>query len=229
MIEFNSIKTFKFIVLAILTLLILHTLVHISKWYFEYDYLKGVVPLFSLQKEQNVPTLFSTCLFLLSSIISLFISYDKSEKGKRKYWVGLALIMGFLAVDETAEIHEKSMYVTRSFFDTSGYLYYAWIIPWFAFAFLVFLVYIRFLLMLPRKTAFLFLLAGAVFLLGAGGLEAVEGKIDEGGGYMNKTYILAFTVQETLEMLGISILIYASINYLEKANMTIDIRIGSKG
>ncbi len=115
MIEFNSNKTFKYIVLSILILLILHTLVNISRLYFGYDYLKGVVPLFNFGSEQNVPTLFSTCLLLLSSIIMLFISYDKSEEGKRKYWVGLALIMAFLALDETAEIHERFTDVTRSF------------------------------------------------------------------------------------------------------------------
>lgn len=157
----------------------------------------------------------------------LFISYDKSEEGKRKYWVGLALIMAFLALDETAEIHEGFTGVTRSFLGVSGYLYYAWIIPWLAFALLVFLVYIRFLFMVPRKTAFLFCLAGAVFLLGAVGFEAIGGKIFEAGGHMNTAYTLVSTVEETLEMLGISILIYALINYVESANRTIDIRIGS--
>jgi hypothetical protein len=58
----------------------------------------------------------------------------------------------FLAFDESALLHEKTLNFTRDSFGTSGLLYYSWINPFCMFALIVSLTYTRFLLALPRHT-----------------------------------------------------------------------------
>ena len=120
----------------------------------------------------------------------------------------------FLAFDESALLHEKTLNFTRDSFGTSGLLYYSWIIPFGMFALVVLLTYTRFLLALPRHTAVIFFLSGAVFVTGAIGLEMFEGQINEAGGYRSFDYMVLVTIEEILEMVGIFGFIYGLLNHL---------------
>lgn len=69
----------------------------------------------------------------------------------------------------------------------------------------------------------LIFLAGAVFVTGSVGFEMLEGPIDEAGGYMNLLYTVYVTCEESLEMFGVCILIFALLQYV--AVTSPDIRI----
>ena len=97
----------------------------------------------------------------------------------------------------------------------SGYLHFAWIIP--ALCCLVVLgVYIRrFLFDLPNKTRWLFLIAGAVYVGGAVGMEAIGSNIFvTNWGKKTMAYRLWATLEESFEMLGLIIFFYALLNYV---------------
>ena len=71
------------------------------------------------------------------------------------------------------------------------------------------IAYARFLIHLPRRTCVLFLLAGAVYVGGALGMEMVAAVYDQSHGYENAVTASLSTVEETMEMLGLVLFNYA--------------------
>ena len=216
MVEFHSTTILKVLGYCILALVVLHCLAMISWFGFGHIYLKGFVPLFSLENEKNVPTLYSTLqLFFAAVLLGICAAQHKIDQGKYfRHWVGLSAIFVFLSFDESALLHEKTLNLTRDSFGTSGLLYYSWIIPFGIFALLVLLTYTRFLLALPRRIGLIFFFSGAVFVTGAIGLEMFEGQINEAGGYRSIDYMILVTIEEILEMVGIYAFIYGLLSYL---------------
>jgi hypothetical protein len=101
-------------------------------------------------------------------------------------------------------------------FHTTGSLHYAWIIPAGICVALFVLGYLRFLAKLPAKTRRLFLLAGAIFVGGALGIEAVSGKHASLHGEQNLTYHLIIAVEELFEMAGVVVFIYALLDHISR-------------
>jgi hypothetical protein len=58
-----------------------------------------------------------------------------------------------------------------------GAIAFFWVVPGTAFVFIVLLAYLRFLAHLPQTTRRLFLLAGALFVLGSLGLEMLTAQV----------------------------------------------------
>jgi hypothetical protein len=93
---------------------------------------------------------------------------------------------------------------------------------------LVGLADLPFLAALPAPTRGLFIVAGAVYVGGAVGMELVEGYVVEDyHGTENLAFIVASTVEEGLEMVGIVIFIRALMGYLGDTTGTVELRFGS--
>ena len=101
----------------------------VATYYF--DPVSGLVILFDFNSERNIPTLYSSIALIFSSILLAVIAFE-SKKLDRPHisWLGLSLIFLFLSIDEMASIHESLIFPVRNFFGTSGFLYYAWVIPY---------------------------------------------------------------------------------------------------
>ncbi len=82
------------------------------------------------------------------------------------------------------------------------------------FVVLVPLVLMRFLADLDARTRWRFVGSGAVFVAGALGLKLVEGILIEGPGLGSLGFTAALAVEEGLEMLGVALFLYASLDYL---------------
>ncbi|MBN1833479.1 MAG: hypothetical protein JW896_15350 [Deltaproteobacteria bacterium] len=78
------------------------------------------------------------------------------------------------------------------------------------------LAYRRFVLNLPFSTRLLFVLAGAIYILGALVFESISGKIAEISGESGFAYNAIVTLEEACEMLGVIIFILALLHYLAK-------------
>ena len=99
--------------------------------YFGHDYVLGFVPLFNLDGERNIPALFTALLLYLCSMLLGLIAYAQKKAGALyRYWLGLAFIFLFLALDEAAELHEMLIGPLRLMLDPSGFFYLAWVIPY---------------------------------------------------------------------------------------------------
>ncbi|MBD2306296.1 hypothetical protein H6G17_12315 [Chroococcidiopsis sp. FACHB-1243] len=173
--------------------------------------------LFFVDHESNIPTMYSVLTLILCSMILGFIANAKKAiRGAYiNYWMTLSVIFLFLAIDEFASLHEKLIEPIHSKLNTSGFFYFAWVIPGAAFTFVCLLIFTRFLSHLPTQTRRLFLLAGSLYVSGTLGMEMI-------GGYYsslindrnNIIYAVIVTIEESLEMLGIAVFIYSLLHYI---------------
>lgn len=176
-----------------------------------FDYIR----LLDFDTEGNLPTFYSALAILFCSVL-LFIIY-KNHTGKRWrfHWLGLAIIFLFLAFDEALVLHEELGDFTEQFINPSGFLCFAWVLPYGILLALFVISYFRFILHLPTRTRRLFVLAGALFVFGAIGLEVVSAR--EAGLHNTSTvfYNVLYTIEEFCEMLAMALFAYSLLDYIK--------------
>lgn len=210
---FDSHKVRRVLLVTILFLTVMHFIGALLEHYYGRTF--GLF-LFDLDRERSIPTIYATVTLLLCATLLTMIALAERTFSRLHffYWGGLSLVFSFLALDEGAAIHENFISPVRDSLNTDGFLYNAWIIPY-GIAFIALgLFYARFLLQLPRKIKFGFIVAGALFVAGAIGFEAIGGYQATTGGTEGLQYGLITMVEETLEMVGIAIFITALLDYL---------------
>jgi hypothetical protein len=180
--------------------------------------LHGITPLFDLDVEANVPTLLSA-VALLGAAALFWVTGSATRRHGREYaahWRGLAVVFVFLSLDEAAGFHEKLSTPLREALHLSGVLHYAWIVPYALMMAALAVVYARFVLSLDPVAKRHLVGAGVVFLAGAVGLEMVGGLIASSVTGNDLAFLAAVTCEETLEMLGIAMLIRGLVAYNER-------------
>jgi len=196
-----------------------------------HDLVFGLAPIFSLSGEGQIPTMFSVILLLIGALLLALIAVASRKKLERPYtvhWAGLSFIFIFLAMDEALEIHEKWSQPIRDTLNTTGYFYYAWVIPY-AIMVLVFgLLYLDFVLHLPMKTRLQVVAAGLIYVSATLGLESLEGRHAELFGKHNWTFVTLTTIEEFMEMSGVILFIYALMSYLRDGFSDFKIRFGDR-
>jgi hypothetical protein len=196
--------------------------------------------LLDVGEEQSIPTWFESMMFMLCSILLAVVAVTKRQRGERYglHWGVLSIIFLYLSLDEVATIHEalgaalERLLRHTTGFEAGGAISYFWVVPGIAFVLVVALAYVRFLLHLPRTTRRLFLFAGAVFVLGALGVEIVStsgGMVDRGTANAVPTILkgLQTSGEEMFEMLGLAAFIYALLAYMRSyvEDVTVRVRI----
>ncbi len=215
------------LVCFILFLLLAHIMGVVSRLYLGHGYAYGLVPLFDFGAEKNIPTLYSSFAIIIASMLLLVITLMHKKQGTSWLpWAGLAVIFLFLSIDEIASIHERLGGPVRETLDTSGLLYFAWVIPYGVALGIFVIAYLKFLIDLPRKTMVLFVASGSIFVLGAIGFELLGGRHFELYGRENIMYSVYYTCEEFLEMLGIAVFIYTLLSYItdQFTSLTLTIR-----
>jgi hypothetical protein len=170
----------------------------------------------NVASEDSIPSWFSSSQLLLSSVLLAVITLTgkHAEVRERRYWQFLAVIFLFLSMEEAVGFHERISRVLREALHTGGFLHYPWILIG-ALLTLVFAAeYWRFWTRLPLDVRRLVFAAGAIYVMGAIGVEAPEGFWVDMFGQDNLPYALMTTVEELLEMLGIAIFISALLRYI---------------
>ncbi|MCP3919754.1 MAG: hypothetical protein GY711_29825 [bacterium] len=202
--------------LAVLCVLLAHGVIQTVRFTTGDPRVFGLVAFLSVGADTNIPTFYSAFAILFCAVLlaAIGLAARKDERTASAYWFGLAAIFVFMSMDEMLMLHEHLSEPLRSAFDLPGYLYYAWVIPY-VIGIAVFLaVYVRFLTSLPRRTAVLFVIAGATFVAGAVGFEMIGGHLYQDKGSDNIAYVAVQTVEEALEMAGIVIFIHALGDYI---------------
>ena len=189
------------------------TALQVLKHVYGHGRLFGLAPILSVNGERNVGTWFSSFLLLLCAVLLATVAANERRQRDRDalHWAFLAAVFVFLSIDETAMIHETVARVVRRSWGGSGLLYSTWIVAWGGFALAVALAYLRFLGRLPRRTAVGFVLAGALYVGAAAGIEAFQGRGLEaarlahvvGPGELTPTLEILGCVEELLEMLAL--------------------------
>ncbi len=133
----------------------------------------------------------------------------------------LALAFFYISLDETATIHED----VSKFFEFKGFLYFGWVIPAGILVTILAVAYLPFLLNLDRQTRTRFILAGATYVGGALGVEMWLAAWTDANGTKNLGYGLIDLLEESLEILGVSIFFVALLLYLAGETKIISIRL----
>jgi hypothetical protein len=186
------------------------------------------IALFELDREANIPTLYQTVTIMLCAALLAVIAIARKRENKREYlyWAGLAAVFLFLSADETAGMHERMIEPLRNALNTSGVLYFAWVIPYGILLVAMMVIYSRFLFSLPLRFRYLIILAAILYVTGALGFELIGGQWTDLHGQENLTYTLITTCEEIFEMAGILVFIYTLMSYIASELDSLLIHIG---
>ena len=193
-----------------------HIGVLLSRFGWGHGRLYGLLPMFDLDKEHNLPSFFSGALFLANAGLLTLIWRTQRSARRERGWAGLAGIFVFLAFDELFSVHETLIEPVRTTYHLGGLLYYAWVVPYAVALAVIALAYIPFWVRLDPADRLRFGLSAAVYLSGAVGLELVEGwyavltqeRFDVVRGVLTG-------LEESLEMAGLIIFLYGLLRRLE--------------
>ena len=172
--------------------------------------------LLNFDREQNLPTFFSTILLFISFVfLGIITALKYLRKDPYLLWGILGLVFLFLSFDEFFSIHERVGVRTTEKYNMTGVFHFSWIIPYSLFTFFFGLIYyFKLLKKLPKKIMLLFLVSGGIYVLGAIGFEALGSYEFSTAGNSQRKMAVFYTIEETLEMFGIILFIYALISYL---------------
>jgi len=178
---------------------------------FEHGLVRVLFSLFFIDGEGNLPAIFSTWLFLINAVLFLIVWKAACLAGdSQKIWLFLSSVFVFLALDESISIHERLIDPLRQALDATGIFYYTWIIPYGIGVVLLSIFAIPVFWRMQKRIRFWFGLSAATYLFATIGLEMISGKYLV---MMNEkkdiVWIFMITLEESLEMVGLIILVYA--------------------
>jgi hypothetical protein len=163
-------------------------------------------PLFSLSAEANVPTWFASSLLLACAVAAgaIAVQIDRGAPWRR-HWSGIAIVLGYVSLDEAAELHEH----LGGHLDLGGFLYFDWVIWAGLIVAVLAVIYLPFLRALASPARGRLILAAVVFVSGALVMELPLGWWTEHAGADSLGYALLDWLEETLELVGSSLALVA--------------------
>ena len=185
-------------------------------------------PKFSLDGENTIPAYFSGLLLLAVAGLLASIAGDQTARRERWSWGVLAVVFALLSVDEICSFHELLVRPLRESLGTESWFRFAWVIPGLAFVAVFALAYLGFFLRLPRRFQVLFALSAVLYVGGAAGMEMVGGWQVEARGANNLAYLLIYTVEETMEMVGMVVFIYTLLLYKSLYGRALQVQFGEE-
>jgi hypothetical protein len=162
----------------------------------------------NVDSEASIATWASTGGLLLAALMTYSIASSPGQEAWRKQWLLLAGTFAFLSMDEALSFHEGTIGPVRSALETGGIFYYAWVIPYGIAVGILALALRRFVWALEPSVRSIVLLAACLYLGGALGMELVGGAIADSTGQASTALVSATTVEELLEMSGITVFLY---------------------
>jgi hypothetical protein len=182
------------------------------------DFVFGLVRLFDLDGEANVPSFFSTLLLMSASILLWLISREEKNRGGRDAgrWKVLAVVFLYLAVDEAAMLHELFIVPGGELLgkDRLGIFNFAWVIPYSVLVLVLGAYFIGFFLRLPAVSKIRFVVAAVLFVGGSLGFEFIEGAVAKAEGENSTAYWVLSAIEEGMEMAGVIVFIHALLEYI---------------
>jgi hypothetical protein len=192
---------------------------------YDVPWISGLIRMVNVNKEINVPTWFSSSLLTGAGVLALLTAALSAKRGVpwRFHWLNIGLMFLLLSLDEFASFHEMTAGWVRRILGVGGWLFYAWVVPGAAIVLLLSAIYLRFVLALPHGVRGWVVASAGIFLAGALGMEMIGGLLRErAGSEADLAFVLAFTVEEGLEMAGASLFIFSILRYVE---LTFPLRI----
>lgn len=197
-------------------LLLANVAAHCFWAYTDIGILHWVGSLFNVNNEHNFPSAFSAANLLLASGLLLVVGRNAEDStASARFWLLLSFVFLFLSIDEFVQVHEMLVGPTQRLMGSDeGVLRFAWVLPYGAllaiFGAIIFREYWR----LASRTRMLFTVAGALFVFGAVGFEAMGGVYLEEGSSKSLVLMMLTMTEEGLEMFGIALFNYALLDLI---------------
>ena len=179
----------------------------------------------NMDRELNLPTLFSSSLLLISALLMQRLGHN-SNPDATDDWRLLSKIFIFLALDEALQIHEI-LIIPGLRHQVHPALASTWVVPYAALAVILLWRFRSFLGSIPRATATGLLRSGAVYVGGAIGMEMI-------GSFAVRSSLIRLHspwyggitgLEEALELIGIILLIDALMRALLAQQDRVDITL----
>lgn len=183
------------------------------------------VKLLDVDTEQSIPTLFSVLLIIAAATLAVVVGLV--DRAERLMWWFVGLCLLGVAIDEGTAIHEKFVDPIRDRLDTGSIFHFAWVIPYSILLVVFVAITVPFLRRLAPHRRNGLLLAGAVFVAGALGLEMVGAAWADENELDNLTFQSLASVEELLEMIGMILMVRFLLRDLSEQRAELGLRFRS--
>ena len=196
-----------------------------------HDHVFGLLRLFNLDVEHNVPTWFQTVTLAWCCVVIGWAGRVHASRtgGWDRRWGLLAIGFALMSADEAAGIHENAQLPAGLLESIPAYQAFSWVVVGVVVVLLVVRYFWRWAMSLPSPTRRYVGLAGTLYVLGAVGCEAVGGIEAITIGLDNPIYSLTYTVEESLEMAGVALMTYAMLDLIRTESEGAIVRVEPPG
>lgn len=206
---------------VILALAIFNELTLIAQYDFGRDYVYGLIRIFRLNAEGNIPTFYSATALLATSFLCAVIgrAHQLQETGSPMRWYALALIVFALSCDEAGQIHElldANRRWTEGLFVADGALLGPWVVAYGTGVAIFAIAFFPFFLSLKRRYQLIFGGAGALFVTGAIGFEMIGAAEWTAAGGATGRFEAINSLEEMMEMTAVAIVIVGLLSYMKE-------------
>ncbi len=169
-----------------------------------------------LGAELSLPAWYSSILLMSVAVLMLVCSHLEKmlHTPTSKGWLILGLGFAYMSFDELSVIHELFGKLTGDFPDLFGFLSYRWVIIGIPIVIVVAIGFLPFLLRLPSPTRIRLIVAGAIYVGGAIGLELIGARLGTTMGFDHPSAVIAANVEEILEIVGVTLAFRALVLHL---------------
>jgi hypothetical protein len=174
------------------------------------------VKMFWLDAEKNLPTLYQSLTLGLAAALMIVVARASPRllPSDRTRWRVLASIFVFLALDENLRIHETIGDTSSFNFGAAGLAIYVPVVV------LLGLCWLPLVRRLDGRLRRLLLAAAVLYIGAAGGIESASQLYAGVAGKATPLYVMLATLEETFEMAGIAVLVYALLDQLSTIQAT---------
>jgi len=220
-IAFSTKRTFIFLVIVSLLFVVFHLVSQALVFTLDLPaFWEGAANRFNVDSENSVATWYAQILLLTAGFLSALIARATMFKKEPHVfeWFLLAAVFVYLSIDEATSIHELAIQPTQELLGIdSGLLFFAWFIPVLIIVGILGIFMLKWFLQLPLQTKKMLVLAFIIFVVGAVGMEMISGAYWQANDFVyDYTYRVFNAVEEGLEMIGVSVAIYALLEYAKK-------------
>lgn len=177
--------------------------------------------------DSAIPTWFSSAILMASSIALLCVWSDSrtTDVENRRHWLGLAVVLCLLSIDEVATIHERWGELDLLPIERGPFAY-KWVVGAGVLLVVFVAAYLPFFHRLDKRTMILFVASGSIFVGGALVIETFNGRLDAQGQLESLRYALQTGVEEFCEFVGASLFLYAVLDVLARRKFALAVAVG---
>lgn len=171
---------------------------------------------FDVGREYNMATWYNSGLWLVMGVLSAAIALARPVR-RRAWWLLTAVAL-FASVDEYLEVHERlDLPGNRLAEHLPVDIGFTWVLLGGPIALVIALLLLRLVLSLPARARNGILLGGALFLLGALGVESVNGMILARNDHVvDNAFLYGTMLEELLEMSGVAVAFASLLSLVER-------------